>query len=254
MGSYASEHRTFFYNLKRYGFTLSKDEIKQIVISVLLIAFIWSFNKWGSTTFNFMEGIKNFILGALFAFIGIIFNQVGQRLVAVHYGYDPVYEYGMMGLMMGMIVTFASRGLLIFFLPGAINIRHLAASRLGEFRYYTNDWEWAKAGFMGPFLNIFLATILAFFKQNLIVQQLIWMNVFFAWYSLIPLPGNLGLYLFYPHIYFWSFTVGFVLASTVLLFLVMKLAFSPILILIFALLFGAFAMFWHYQKDGKWSA
>src|SRR3990172_7266858 len=99
MGSFASERRTFFYNLKRYGFTLSNNEIKQIGITVIIIAFIWSFNKWGATTFDFIEGMKNFALGALFAIIALIFNQIGQRVVAVHYGYDPSYEYGMLGLM-----------------------------------------------------------------------------------------------------------------------------------------------------------
>ena len=62
MPSYAKEYRTFFYNLKRYGFSLSKEEIKQILVSVLLIAFIWSFNKWGEQSFDFLSGIMNFLL------------------------------------------------------------------------------------------------------------------------------------------------------------------------------------------------
>jgi hypothetical protein len=252
MGSYASEYRTFFYNLKRYGFSFSKEEIKQVVISVLIIAFIWSFNKWGTTTFNWVEGIKNFALGGLFAFVGIIFNQIGQRVIAVHYGYDPIYEYGILGLMIGLVVTFASRGLLIFFLPGAINIRHLTASRLGEFRYYTNDWEWAKIGFLGPFMNIVLAVILCFFRGNPIIEQFIIMNIMFAIYALLPLPGNLGLYLFYPHIYFWTFTLGFVVTSSVMIAVVLKFGISPLLVILVGLVFGAIAMFWHYQKDGKW--
>ena len=104
--------------------------------------------------------------------------------MAVHYGYDPIYEYGMLGLLIGLVVTFASRGYLIFFLPGAINIRHLAASRLGEFRYYTNDWEWAKAGAMGPFLNILFAIALSPFRHNPFVRQLMVMTILFAAYSL----------------------------------------------------------------------
>ena len=243
MGSYAEEHRTFFYNLKRYGFSLSKEELKQILITVLIIAFVWSFNKWGDQTFNFIEGIKNFALGAIFAFIGLMINQIGQRVVAVHYGYDPNYEYGILGLMVALVITFASRGYLVFFLPGAIHLRHLAASRLGEFRYYTNDWEWAKAGFMGPFLNILLAVILSVFKSHPLVRQLMIINLLFAWYSLIPLPGNLGLYLFYPHIYFWTLTVGIVLAVTLMVFFL-----NPILTIIFGIMFGVFAMVWHYVK------
>lgn len=247
MGSYSQEYRTFFYNLHRFGFNFSKEEIKQVITTVLIIAFVWSFNKWGTVTFDFMEGIKNFALGAIFSFIALVFNQVGQRMFAVYYGYDPSYEYGILGLMIALVITFASRGYLIFFLPGAINLRHLTASRLGEFRYYTNDWEWAKVGFLGPFMNIFLAAMLSPFKSNPIIMQLMIMNIFFAIYALLPLPGNLGLYLFYPHIYFWSFTVAFVASCSAMIFFL-----NPIIVLIVGPIIGFIGMFWHYQKDGRW--
>ena len=185
MPSQAQHHRTFWYNFFRYGFSFSIDELKQMIISILLIAFLWSFNKWGTDSFDFFMGMKNFLIGALFATIATIFNQIGQRIVAVYYGYDPIYESGMLGLMVGLVIAFASRGYLIFFFPGAINIRHLTASRLGEFRYYTNDWEWAKAGFQGPFFNVILIVFLGFFKQHDLVRQLMIMNIFFITYSFL---------------------------------------------------------------------
>jgi len=245
MGSYASEYRTFFYNLQRYGFTLSADEIRQILITVGIIAFVWSF-KFEGASFDIFKWVLKFFQGAIFALIGVFFNQIGQRVVAVRYGYDPIYQYGIMGLLIALVITFASRGNLIFFLPGAINIRHLTASRLGEFRYYTNDWEWAKIGFMGPFFNMFLAILLSLFKQNPLIHQLIIMNIMFAAYSLLPLPGNLGLYLFFPHIYFWTFTLGFVFATSLMVFFL-----HPLLTLIFGLLFGAIAMYWHFVVKDK---
>lgn len=243
MGSYAKQYRTFWYNMKRYGFSLSKKEIKQIVITVLMIAFVWSFGKWGGATFNFVEGIKNFSLGIFYALTGVILNQFGQRILAVYFGYDPSYEYGMLGLMIALVIAFASRGFLIFFFPGAINLRHLTASRLGEFRYYTNDWEWAKVGFMGPFLNIFIVIMLSPFKTNPIIKDLMFMNIMFAIYALIPLPGNLGLYLFYPHIYFWTFTLGIVIVSSLSVFFL-----PPLLTFSLGLIFGIYAMYYHFVK------
>ena len=209
----------------------------------MLLYIVWSFNKWGELTFDFFQGIKNLILGFVFALIAIFANQIGQRIVAVHYGYDPIYEYGILGLMIALVITFASRGLLIFFLPGGINLRHLAASRLGEFRYYTNDWEWAKVGFMGPFFNIILALIFSLFQDIPIFRQLMIMNIFFAMYSLIPLPGNLGLYLFYPHIYFWTFALGIVVTSSLMMFFI-----NPIITLILGIIFGVIAMFYHFVR------
>ncbi len=253
MASFASEHRTFFYNLKRYGLSLSKEEIRQIIITVLIIGFVWSFNKFGDTPETWLlVGAKNFIIGALFALVAIVFNQIGQRIVGVYYGYDPIYEYCMIGLMIALVITFASRGFLIFFLPGGINLRHLTASRLGEFRYYTNDWEWAKAGFMGPFMNILLALLASPFKDVMILglpifKQFMIMNMFFAIYSLIPLPSNLGLYLFYPHIFFWSFTAAFVASCSAMMFFL-----NPLITIIVGLLLGFGGLFYHFQKDGKW--
>lgn len=243
MPSYAKEYRTFWYNMKRYGMSLSKEELKQTFITVGMIAFVWSFDDWGGDKFNLFIGLFNTLISAIFALICIIFNQIGQRLVSTYYGYDPVYEYGVMGLMLAIVVTFASRGLLIFFLPGGINLRHLTASRLGEFRYYTNDWEWAKVGFMGPFMNMFLAILLSPFKSNFWVSQLILMNIFFAVYALIPLPQNLGLYLFYPHIHFWTFTVGFVAATAATVYFL-----PPYISLIFGFIAAAVLMNWHFNK------
>ncbi|MEM4397435.1 MAG: hypothetical protein QW757_02290 [Candidatus Woesearchaeota archaeon] len=252
MGSFASEKETFFYNLKRYGLSLSKEEIKQSLITISLIAFMWSFDKWGTNAFDVVEGLKNFLIAFLFTGIALFFFQIGQRIFAVYYGYDPVYESCMTGLMIGMIITFASRGKILFFLPGGINIRHLRASRLGEFRYYTNQWEWAKIGFLGPFLNVFFAVILSFFKQYDLVRELIFINIMFAWLSLIPAPGNSGMYLFYPHIYFWVFIIGFVFASSLLLLAVMFFDFNPLLIIVIGMIFGFYLMFTYYKKDGKW--
>jgi hypothetical protein len=230
--------------MQRYGMKLSKDELKQLLMTAGIIAFVWSFNKWGDVTFDFFEGIKNLLIGFVFAIIALFFNQIGQRIVAIHYGYDPIYEYGILGLMVALVITFASRGYLVFFLPGAVNLRHLTASRLGEFRYYTNDWEWAKAGFQGPFWNILLAVFLSPFKANPYVSQLMLMNVLFAIYSLLPLPGNIGLYLFYPHIHFWTLTVGIVLACSAMVFFL-----NPILTLVIGVIIGIIAMWLHFSRD-----
>ena len=92
MGSYAKEYRTFWYNMKRYGLSLSKEEIKQVAITVFMIAFVWSFDDWGGEKFSLFTGLFNFASSALFALICILFNQIGQRFVSVYYGYDPVYN------------------------------------------------------------------------------------------------------------------------------------------------------------------
>jgi hypothetical protein len=96
---------------------------------------------------------------------------------------------------------------------------------------------------MGPFLNVMAAVFASPFRSNPLVMQFMIVNIAFAFYSFIPLPGNLGLYLFYPHIYFWTFALGIVFACSLMAFFL-----GPILTIILGILFGAVAMYWHYVK------
>jgi hypothetical protein len=218
--SYMEHRRNFYYNLKRYGLRLSSKEIRGMIISVLILAFVFSFREWGDKTFDFTAGIINYLIAIVLVGIAFFFNQLGQRLIAIYYGYDPEYEVSSIGLMLSLVIAFASRGYLIVFLPGYTIINMLAASRLGEFRYYTNLWEWAKSLFGAPLFSFIVCCITALLPlSNPIIKKFLFVNILFAAWSLLPLPGNPGMYMFWYHKYFWGFAVGFVGGGLLLLWL-----------------------------------
>ncbi|MBN2423258.1 hypothetical protein JXB41_08605 [Candidatus Woesearchaeota archaeon] len=237
--SYMEYHRNFFYNFKRYGVRLSGKEIKGSIITIIILAFVLSFREWGDKTFNFSTGIMNYAIAIVLVAVALFFNQLGQRIIAVYYGYDPVYEASILGLMISLVICFASRGLFVVIMPGYVVIHMLAASRLGEFRYYTNLWEWAKSLFGAPLANFLVACILSFFaKDNFIITKLMTINIYFAIYSLVPLPNNPGMYMFWYHKYFWGFAVGFILGGIALLLIT-----SPLIALIGSLITGTIALY-----------
>ncbi|MBD3203232.1 hypothetical protein GF327_02990 [Candidatus Woesearchaeota archaeon] len=216
--SYMEYGRNFFFNLKNYGLKLKQSEIKGSIATILILAFVFSFREWGDETFDFVAGIVNYFISVVLVAIALFFNQLGQRIIAVYYGYDPEYKYSMIGLMMAMVVAFASRGLFIVALPGQIVLNMLTASRLGEFRYYTNLWEIGKSQFGAPYANFLVACIASFFQSNPIFHKLMTINILFAIYSLVPFPGNPGMHLFFNiNKYLWGFAVGFTVGGVLLL-------------------------------------
>ncbi len=216
--SYMEWNRNYYYNLLRYGLKLSPAEIKGSLATIGISAFVFSFRQWGGDTFDFFAGITNFLIAAVAAAIALFLFQLGQRLIAIYYGYDPEYESSSIGLMLSMIIAFASRGYLIVVMPGYVVINMLAASRLGEFRYYTNLWEWAKSLVGGPLFNFLAACLFTAIPiQHPICERIINMNILFAVFSLVPMPNNPGMFIFWYHKYFWGFSVGFILGGVALL-------------------------------------
>ncbi|MBT3465552.1 hypothetical protein HN695_05620 [Candidatus Woesearchaeota archaeon] len=240
--------RTFTYNFSKFGLTFTPEEIKGMITTVLISAFVYSFDQWGGEKFNFITGIFNFIIAIIFISIALFIMQLGQRLAAVYYGYDPVYEHGMLGLLIALVIAFASRGSLVMFMPGYTAINHLMASRLGEFRYYTSHIEQAKINFIGIFFNFMTALIASLlpYKDIPIIDKFLKINMMFALYALIPFPQNPGFYIFFTHKNIWAFCVGFIVGGSILMLLT-----NVLVTLIGATLLGIMTVAWWFFKKDK---
>jgi hypothetical protein len=243
--SYMEHTRNFWWNFKKYGLRLTSTEIKEAIITIIMIGFVISFREWGYETFNAIIGVQNFIIATVLAAVAFFANLYGQRYIGVYYGYKPEYKMSSIGLMLSLVITFASRGKLIFFLPGYIVIHMLAASRLGEFRYYTNLWEWSKSCFGGPFMNLVLVILLSFtpHKEIAILHKALLINVWFAIFSILPFPFNPGMYMFFYYRHFWAFSAGFIIAACLL-----ALYTNWIIALVGGFLIGGAFIAWYFLK------
>lgn len=233
------------YTFKKY-FTFSADEIKSLIITILIIGFIFSFKEWGADKFDLMSGLKNFINSALIVGLAFLVHEGSHRYFALLVGLKPEYKAWVFGLVLALIITFLSRGELIFLAPGGIIIHHLAGLRLGRYRYgmQMRTFGWIAAA--GPLANIVLAV---FFKLMLLlplnpvlINKAIYINVWLAVFNMLPIPPLDGSKMFYSSRATYALLMGFIIAIAVLLSYVsitLSLILSAIIAIIVLIIYWA---------------
>jgi hypothetical protein len=204
--------------IKEY-FKFEKREVTGIVISVLIIAFILSFKDWGTEKFDVVSGVNNLAATILIVSLAYIVHVSVQKIYALKMGYLAEFQYSLYGLIIGLVLCFASNGFLFFLGSGEVQLRHVPRWRVGKFRYGLNYWDYAKISFAGPMANVFLAI---FFKMlswtgSPLIEKAILANILIAIFSLVPVPGNDGLNLFFGSKPFYAFSVGTIVGISMLL-------------------------------------
>lgn len=208
------------YTLKKY-FTFSADEIKSLIVTILVIGFIFSFKEWGVENFDLLFGLKSFVNAALIVGLAFLVHEGAHRYFALLVGLKPEYKAWIFGLVLSLIITFLSRGELIFLAPGGIIIHHLAGLRLGRYRYgmQMRTFGWVAAA--GPLANIILAI---FFKLMLflpfspvLIEKAIYINAWLAVFNMLPIPPLDGSKVFYASRGLYVLLMGFIIAAAILL-------------------------------------
>ena len=230
---------------KRFKFT--GKEIRYLLVTVVVAAFVLNFRSWGGDEFSFGEGMTNLIITGVVVFISFLIHFAAQKVVALSMGYVSKYKYWLNGILISLIVTFFTYGYFPLFFTGSLWHDTVTKLRVGEFRGGPKHKEIGYIAFAGPLANIlivclvaplYLATEGAFFHTIFVANLLI------AVFSLLPIPtfekirqfkgGTTGLYLFIASR--WLYVLIFL---TVLLFTALILVFklySIILALVIAAL------------------
>ena len=126
--------RNFADKFQRYGqFTAS--EIKGLILTIVVVAFILSFRDWGKETFDFFYGLSHFFLTIILVAIAFLARQLAHRASALSVGYKVEFRAWTVGLVVGLILSFVSNGTIPLLATGGIFVTHLAVHRLGRFRY-----------------------------------------------------------------------------------------------------------------------
>ena len=205
-------------------FTFSRLEIRNLIISILVVGFIVGFDdKKPSGSLGFW--VFNLINSILIVSLAFIVHEAGHRLSGLVAGYRAEYKVWWYGLLIGLILTIISRGQLWVILPGGYMCDMMQRARLGRFRYGINYFTLGLIGYMGGLFNIILAMIfkfmlyIPFFADNALIEKAILVNVAYAIYSLLPLPGLDGInVLFASRIAYVSLYSALIVASVLLVF------------------------------------
>ncbi|MDO8740433.1 MAG: hypothetical protein Q7J54_02535 [Candidatus Woesearchaeota archaeon] len=233
--------------ISRY-FKFSAEETKALMISILVVAFIVSFDKWGTgTEFQLMTGVKNFFISILLVALIVLINQVGHRIVGLIFGYKVEYKMWWYGLLIGLLLIVMSASMkrgfpafpyIWFLAPGGIFIHMLPQHRLGKFRYGPNTNLFSHTSLAGPIAGILFGTILKsidlwFHLNSAAIQQIFLIGLIYGAYQLLPIPPLAGSRIFFASRLIYVFVATSIIAYAILF------AWLNVYSFIFALLIGA---------------
>ena len=207
--------------IKRY-YKFTPSEIRDFIISVIIISFIISFKEWGGEKFNLMVGLFNWFNAALISVLALIVFNSAQRIAGLSVGYLVEYKIWTTGLLIGLLFVFVSKGRIWLLLPGSILIHHLAGHRLGYFRYDLGYFAYGMIAVSGDIALISLAALFKVFNavfSSVLLEKAILFFVVFAIYDILPIPPLSGSKLFFGSRMVYAFMFTTIVVAGVLLLL-----------------------------------
>ena len=210
----------YLYRVKRF-LRFELVEIRHIVISVLVLAFIWGFND-KSEVFQFSNWILNYIKVVIMVTITILMMITAQKLIALYKGYRLEYRMWNIGLIIGVILTLLTNGKFPFLAAGGPVFYHLAKQRIGDFRYGLNYFICGLIAAVGVFTNLLFAlafktSMWIFSIESAFLDQLFVFTLVFVLYMSLPIPPLPGVVMFFASKLVYVFLFGVILMYLLLL-------------------------------------
>lgn len=205
--------------IKRY-YKFTHHELRGLITAILLIAFIISFNEWGTASFDLTAGLYNLFNAILIVALSILIHDAGQRIWALAIGYRLEYKMWGFGLLAAMIIAFVSNGNFWLIVPSGFLLHHLAGHRLGFFRYGINYFGQAMVALAGPLFTLMLVIllkILSAFSPNPLIYKAIIFNVIYSITSLLPIPPLDGSKIYFGSRMLYAFALPAIVVASIMM-------------------------------------
>lgn len=155
----------------------SRNEIKDLIISVLALALIFS---------SFDIGL---LPVTLFIVVMVFFShEMSHKFLAQHYGLAAEYKMWTWGILLGLIISILPGGF-VFVAPGAVYVSNKKEFAFQVSRVTRNQYGWIN--FIGPLINIIVGiamVALNFFIPFALFTLTARISLFLALFNLIPIP------------------------------------------------------------------
>ncbi|NIO44415.1 MAG: site-2 protease family protein [Candidatus Aenigmarchaeota archaeon] len=156
----------------------TKNEIRDLIISVFALAFIFS-------SFDYLLiPITLFVIIVVF-----LSHELSHKFLAQHYGFDAEYKMWSLGLLLGL-VTALIPGAIVFAAPGAVRISPFKKGFAFRVAHLTRK-KYALISLAGPLINIILAIsllLLNFFFPFQLFTLTASISFLLAFFNLLPIP------------------------------------------------------------------
>jgi len=199
--------------IKEY-LTFNKEEAIGLMVSALVIGFVFAFKDWS---------LSNFVLAVIIALLSFLFHTTAQKIAALKVGFKAEYKVWWYGLGISAILAFVSNGRFWWIiLPGGVSFSLLAGLRLGRFRYGLNYLPMGAIGLTGPIASIVLGTIFKNINMwfladsSILFNNIFIFNLAYAVCQMLPIPPLDGHYMFYASRLWYAFLFGAIAVYAVL--------------------------------------
>ncbi len=234
-----------FDKVRRY-FVFSKEELKSLVIAILILGFVVGFDD-GQETFVFFYWMRNMFSCILIVALAIIVREAGHRIYALQTGHRAELRLWWFGLITALILAIISFGKVTLLIYGGIIVHFMPRHRIGYFRYELSYNDMGLIALLGNIANLVLAfffKLFMFLPNTALIEKAILINILMACMNMIPIPPLDGSLVLYASRSIYVFTFGLILAASALLL------FTPIIVaavgsIVIAIVFiFLFQIFW----------
>ncbi len=204
-------------------FRYTLREKKDIIIAVLVLAFVFGYND-GREEFVASLWLVNLLKVLFIVYLSIMVRIAFQKIVALSQGFTVEFRAWPTGLAIAAIVAFLSNGNFYVLLFGGLIFYHMTLLRIGKFRYGENASTRGMIAASGSFANLVLATIGMMFSAQLGIlpgffEELAIINFWLMIFSLLPLPKMDGVHVFFMSRLVYVFIFSTLLAYVLLTFI-----------------------------------
>ncbi len=172
------------------GLKFNKKELLGLLYTVIIFGFIFSFKEWGTKQFDVSVGIANLII-AMFLVALTFFIKIGiQKKLAYRFGFSAEYSPWVVGLIITLLLILVTNGWFIFLALGSLSYTVVEHMRIGHERRSSHITS-AMITAVGLTINILLAAICKIFAAGsfgIIFTELMKINLWMAFYGIIPIP------------------------------------------------------------------
>lgn len=212
-------------------------EVRDIIISVLVLGFIFAYVLWPDATKDISSFMVVFAGSILIVGLAFVLHELAHKYVAIKKKCSAHYVAWPAGLLMALVFGFLG---FVFAAPGAVQISNRYKTRLGFTFVNLTQEDMGKIAIAGPLVNIFLALIFKIAHTMMPIDILgygVTIGMFLATFNLLPVPPLDGSKVFAWSRIFWGLTF---VGSIVLLFTLPNISLIwslVIFVIVFALAF-----------------
>lgn len=206
--------------VKKY-FMFSKEELKSLVIAILILGFVIGFDD-GSETFEFMNWLRNLFSSILIVTLAIFAREVGHRVHALQTGYRAEIKLWWVGLIGSLVMAVISFGKIPILIYGGIVVHFMERHRIGYFRQWQSYGDMGIIALMGSLMNLLLAfffKLFLFMPNTALIEKAIMVNVLMASINMLPIPPLDGSMVLFASrsVYVYTFSL-IIVASALIMF------------------------------------